>query len=283
MPVYYESRKNKRRTNQDYHLYMEYRVNHEAMIKAMLVADGMGGLACGEVASDLAGRKWMLKLHQLTMSKDFLGKTLNEQIEQLKLFSYKVVKEINEEVYQELNDKGITGGTTLSTAILYWDTLIFSNCGDSPAFYYNGQEKRVCKISREQNAAEELLAEGKVEKNSPEYWKHKNMLTDYIGKYRQSNPYTASIPFRKGDLILIGSDGAYGKLDESEIGRLMEQYYHMPDRLIKNIMEEAEKQGEEDNQTLVCYMEEMDEQKEESPKEKRGFFRKRRAVKSCIR
>ena len=282
MPVYFESRKNKRRTNQDYHLYMEYRVNHEAMIKAMLVADGMGGLACGEVASELAGQKWMLKLHQMTMSKDFLGKSLNEQIEQLKYFSFSVVKEINEEVYQELSDKGITGGTTLSTAILYWDTLIFSNCGDSPAYYYNGQEKKFAKLSREQNAAEELLAEGKVRKNSPEYWKHKNMLTDYIGKYRQSNPYIAAIPFKKEDCILIGSDGAYGRLDEADIGGLIEQHYHMPDRLIKNIMEEAEKQGEEDNQTLLCYIEEISEQRTEAPKSRRGFFRKRQAVKSCI-
>ena len=56
MAVYFESKKNKRRMNQDYHLYMEYRVNHEAMIRTMLVADGMGGLSCGETASRLAGQ-----------------------------------------------------------------------------------------------------------------------------------------------------------------------------------------------------------------------------------
>ena len=83
MPVYFESRKNKRKMNQDYHLYMEYRVNHEAMIRTMLVADGMGGLSCGELAASLAGEKWMLKLQKMTISDKFLGRSLNEQIEQL--------------------------------------------------------------------------------------------------------------------------------------------------------------------------------------------------------
>mgnify|MGYP003536999731 CR=1 FL=1 len=54
----------------------------------------------------------------------------------------------------------------------------------------------------------------------------------------------------------------------------------MPDRMIKEIMAAAEKQGEEDNQTLLCYIEEKAE--DISKKEKRGFFRKRQAVKSCI-
>ena len=250
-------------------------MNHEAMIRTMLVADGMGGLACGEIASALAGEKWILKLQKLTLSKDFLGKSLNEQIEKLKQFSYHVMQEINEEVYQELSNKGVTGGTTLTAAILYWDTLIFSNCGDSPAYYYGKEDLRFYKISKEQNAAEELLREGKVEKDSAEYWKHKHMLTDYIGKYRKAMPKIALIPFKKGDCLLIGSDGAFGKLDENTIKNCILHHYETPERMIRYIMEKAEKQGEEDNQTLLCYIEET-EKKETSPsKEKWGFFRKR--------
>ncbi len=281
MPVYFDSRKNKRRTNQDYHLYMEYRVNHEAMIRAMLVADGMGGLACGEVAAEKAGQKWIMKLQKLTISREFLGRSLNEQMELLKSFSYHVVNEINEEIYQELSNQGVTGGTTLTTAIFYWDTLIFSNCGDSPAYYYGKEDCLFYRISKEQNAAEELLKEGKVEKGSMAYWKHKHMLTDYIGKYRKAEPYVAAVPFKKGDCLLIGSDGAFGRLDEEMIKNSIGRYYDHPEKMIPYIIMEAEKQGEEDNQTLLCYKEEPERKNPESQKEKRGFFRKRQVVKSC--
>ena len=225
MPVYFETKKNKRRMNQDYHLYMEYRINHEAQIRAIAVADGMGGLACGEIASVMAVEKWILKLQKMTLSREFLGRTLNEQIEQLRRFSSSVVQEINEEVYQELSDRGVKGGTTLTTGILYWDTLIFSNCGDSPAYYYKRKEQSFYKISREQNAAEEMVLEGRVKKYSLEYWKHKNMLTDYIGKYRQANPYVCMMPFDKGDCLLLGSDGAFGRLNENEVGKIIKDYY----------------------------------------------------------
>ena len=123
MPVYFESRTNKRKVNQDRYYYMEYRINHEAMLRIFLVADGMGGLAKGEKASDLASRKWLQKLQQMTLSEDFLGKSLTEQMEGIKRFSYQVVQEINEEVYRELMDQGIEGGTTLTAGILFFHTL----------------------------------------------------------------------------------------------------------------------------------------------------------------
>lgn len=282
MPVYFESKKNRRKINQDYYLYLEYRVNHEAKMKAMLVADGMGGLESGEVAAQKAGEKWMLKLQKLTISNQFLGKSLNDQLEQLKNFSYHIINEINEEVYQELSDRGISGGTTLTTAILYWDTLIFSNCGDSPAYYFGKEERAFYKLSQEQNAAEELLKEGKVGRDSMEYWNHKHMLTDYIGKYRKAIPYVTSIPFTSGDCLLMGSDGAFGKLKEEMIKKCIITYYDKPERIIPYIMQQAEKQGEEDNQTLLCYMDEPPKGNLESHKEKRGLFRKRQAVKPCI-
>lgn len=279
MPVYFESRKNKRKTNQDYCLYIEYRINHEAMIKTMIVADGMGGLACGEEAATLAGEKWVLKLQKLTMSKNFLGKSLKDQMEQLKHFSYEVYQEINEEIYQYLYNQGVKGGTTLTAAIYYWDTLILSNCGDSPAYYYSEKKNQFLKLSKEHNAAEEMLREGKVTKESLEYWKHKNMLTDYLGKYRKAEPYVTTVLFEKGDCILIGSDGAYGKLNDESMKSAILKGCNRPNQIVKNILEAAEKQGEEDNQTLMCYLNEAEEERKEPKKEKRGFFRKRQAVK----
>lgn len=279
MPVYFESRKNKRSTNQDYHLFMEYRINHEAMIRIFLVADGMGGLACGELASSLAGEKWLLKLQKFTMSKEFLGRSLNEQIENLKRFSYQAVEEINEEVYRELSDRGITGGTTLTTGILYWDTLILANCGDSPAYLYQKKGNSFVSLSREQNAAEELLKEGKVTKDSPEYRRHKHLLTDYIGKYRRAEPHVTLVPFCAGDMLLIGSDGAFGNLQENQIKNIVKEKEHAPEQIVRDILSASEQLGEEDNQTLIVYMEEPKENIIEKKKGKWSLFQKRQAVK----
>lgn len=272
MPVYFESRKNKRRVNQDSHLYVEYRINHEAMLKIFVIADGMGGLSCGELASSLAVEKWMLKLQKQTMSKEFLGRSIKEQIECLKVFSFHAMQEINQEVYQELIDQGIEGGTTLTTGILFFDTLILSNCGDSPAYCYQGKEKSLIKVTKEQNVAEELVRQGKTTKNSPLYLQKKNMLTDYIGKYREAVPHVCTISFEPGDLLLLGSDGAFGRLREEELRRIILAKEHQPEQMIGEIMAQAENMGEEDNQTLMVYVKEAKkEEKKEIPKKKRWF------------
>lgn len=272
MPVYFESRTNKRKVNQDRHFYVEYRINHEALIKVFLVADGMGGLAKGEKASQMAAEKWLLKLQKTTLSGEFLGKSLTEQIECLKRFSYRAVREINEEVYRELTDQGIEGGTTLTAAILFWDTLILSNCGDSPAYLFQ-KEGGILKLTKDQNVAEELLRQGKIVKDSDDYEQKKHMLTDYIGKYRPAVPAVVSLDYQKGDILFLGSDGAFGSLREDELKEIVQREQERPEKIIGAVFRKAEGLGEEDNQTMILYMEEKEEKIKET--KKKGFFRRR--------
>lgn len=277
MPVYFESRKNKRQVNQDRHFYMEYRINHEALLKVFLVADGMGGLARGEKASQMAAEKWLLKLQKTTLSEEFLGRSLTEQIECLKRFSYKAVQEINEEVYQELTNQGIEGGTTLTAGILFWDTLILSNCGDSPAYLFQG-EGGLIKLTKDQNVAEELVRQGKITRDDYIYAQKKHMLTDYIGKYRAAAPAVVSLDYKKGDILLLGSDGAFGSLRENELKELIQREKGRPEQIIGTIFRKVEEMGEEDNQTMILYMEEKEEEPKKKEPKKKGLFRRRQAV-----
>lgn len=276
MSVYFESRINRRNINQDRYYYMEYRINHEAMLKVFLVADGMGGLSRGEKASALACEKWLSKLQTFTLSDEFLGRTLSEQMESLKRFFGRAVKEINEEVYRELLNQGIEGGTTLTGAILFWDTLMVFNCGDSPAYLLR-DDRSFLKLTKDQNVAEELFRQGKITKDSQTYRQKKHMLTDYIGKYRAAYANVLSLPYQKGDLFLLGSDGAFGSLREEELRSILLEKKEDPQQIIKTIFQKAEEMGEEDNQTMIVFFEEKDK-KEENPPKKRGFFRKRQAV-----
>jgi protein phosphatase len=255
---------------------MEYRVNHEAMVKVFLIADGMGGLSMGEKASALAAEKWLMKLQKMTISEEFVGRSLMEQIEALKIFSYRAVQEINEEVYRELMDQGIDGGTTLTAAILFWNTLILSNCGDSPAFLWK-EDGSLLRLTRDQNVAEELVRQGKISRGDQLYEQKKHMLTDYIGKYRKAEPSVLSMEYQKGEVLLLGSDGAFGSLSEDEIRGILARCKGQQDKVIESIFCRAQELGEEDNQTMIFFMEEKEENGQETSR-KKGWFWKRRAV-----
>lgn len=284
MGIFLESRKNKRKNNEDNYCYMEYRINLEAALKVYLVADGMGGLEKGEVFSKMAIELWQHKLLKFLMGERFSGCSLKAQIDGLCAFSYRVMREINEEVYQYGLDKGIYGGTTLTTAILFWDQLIVANCGDSPVFLVVGDKLK--RLTMEQNVAEQLIRTHKIERGSDIYYQKKNLLTDFIGKYAPVEPYVVRLSYHEDDLLLMGSDGAFGELSESEILELILE--NEDSHIIPTIFDYAAQKGENDNQTMIlyrgkneakeAYIEKIEEEKQGGEKKevtkKAFFFRK---------
>ena len=109
-------------------------MNAEAVVKAMVVADGMGGLSGGKYYSEAAVNLWYQELLQTLMSDRFKGNPLDRQIEILQEFSEEIYSKLNQGLYKKGLDAGIKGGTTLSAVIHFWDTFIVSNCGDSPIY-----------------------------------------------------------------------------------------------------------------------------------------------------
>lgn len=284
MGIFLESRKNKRKNNQDNYCYMEYRINLEAALKVYLVADGMGGLEKGEQFSKMAIGLWQHKLLEFLMGDKFSGCSLKAQIDGLCAFSYRVIQEINEEVYQYGLDNGIYGGTTLTTAILFWDQLIVANCGDSPAFLLTGDKLK--RLTMEHNVAEQLIRTHKIERGSETYYQKKNLLTDFIGKYAPVEPHVIRLPYREEDLLLMGSDGAFGELLESELLELLLE--NEDSDIISAVFDYAVQKGENDNQTMIlyrgknetkeAYIEKIEEEKQIEEKKERtkksSFFRR---------
>lgn len=284
MGIFLESRKNKRKDNQDNYCYMEYRINLEAALKVYLIADGMGGLEKGEKFSKMAINLWQHKLLEFIMGEKFSGCSLKKQIDGLCSFSYRAIQEINEEVYQYGLDNGIYGGTTLTTAILFWDQLIVANCGDSPAFLLTGDKLK--RLTMEHNVAEQLIRTHKIERGSETYYQKKNLLTEFIGKYAPVEPHVVRMPYREEDLLLMGSDGAFGELLESELLEILLE--NEDSDIISAVFDYAVQKGENDNQTMIlyrgrnetkeAYIEEIEEEKLVEEKrentKKSSFFRR---------
>ena len=89
MAFYFASEKNKREVNEDSYCQMELRINLEASISAMVVADGMGGLSGGKFYSEAALELWYQGLLDTMMGENFRDCSLHQQIEALTEFSEK--------------------------------------------------------------------------------------------------------------------------------------------------------------------------------------------------
>ena len=115
MAFFFASEINRRSSNEDSYCQMEIRMNAEAAVKAMVVADGMGGLSGGKYYSEAAVNLWYQELLQILMSDRFKGNPLDRQIEILQEFSEEIYSKLNQRLYKKGLDAGIKGGTTLKS------------------------------------------------------------------------------------------------------------------------------------------------------------------------
>lgn len=251
MAFYYSSEINKRSVNEDSFCNMEIRMNHEAAVSAMVVADGMGGLSAGKRYSEYAINMWYGELVKTVMGDGFRDGSLEQQIDALMEFSGQIFEKINRALYQKGMDAGVKGGTTLSCAIHFWDTWIISNCGDSPVYLMkNGSLSLVSEI---QNVASQLVKKGMTKEGSTIFYQNKNRLTEYLGKREEVHPYCIRLNEEKLDSLLLGSDGAFGDLSFNQIEMILNEQRD-PQDILKELFEQARLGGEEDNQTAVLYL-----------------------------
>ena len=250
MAVYFNSEINRRSSNEDSYCDLKLRINHEASVHVMSVADGMGGLSGGKYYSRAAVRLLNEKLLHLIMDDDFRGSSLDEQTELLLDFSGRVFQEINLELYTAGLNAGVKGGTTLSMVIHFWHSYIIANCGDSPVYYMKDDELHLA--SDIQNAAWHMMLEGITQEGSVIYYQNKSRLLQYLGRREQVTPYITVLEDDRADCILLGTDGVFGNLGQEEIGRILCQKKN-GQNIIRDLFERARDGGEDDNQTAIYY------------------------------
>ena len=118
----YSSVGNVRKSQEDSYYIGSHPQNAE--FRLMLVADGMGGLANGEIASNIAAREMFLWFKSLDPREYY-----NNDNQNLERAINRQVAKIN----NQINSKVYTGGTTLCFAIVKRDNILVGNIGDSKA------------------------------------------------------------------------------------------------------------------------------------------------------
>ena len=250
MACFFDSVKNKRTTNEDSYCKMDLGINHEAQVSSMVVADGMGGLDAGEEYSSTAVKLWYRELMRTLLSEEFTDTSLENQLEVLKDNTVRAFSRIGKTLYKKGIDSGVRGGTTLTVVLHFWNTLLIANCGDSPVYgFKNGQVELLSEV---QNAAGKMVREGKIKPGSLLYYQNKNRLLSYMGGREEVEPYINVVDSRDYDCIIVGTDGAFGGLDEEELQWVFGQITS-PDTLIRTLFDSARAKGEDDNQTAIVY------------------------------
>ena len=174
---------------------------------AYVVCDGMGGMAAGEVASQLAVQTFLA-----TFAANGNGVAVEAVLEQ-------AIRSANAAVHQagmQADKKGM--GTTLVAACVQGERLYIGNVGDSRAYLIQHHE---CKqITIDHSYLNELIRTGVVDVKDAASVDVKGMqtvITRAIGVEASVDPDFFSLTLTPGDVVLLASDGLTRYVDQKEL------------------------------------------------------------------
>jgi protein phosphatase len=208
----------------------------------LVVADGMGGHAAGEVASQMTvdGIKRMLASEDLE-SPDLEGNAFGA-------FLGKVLESVNQEVWEAGQTPEKQGmGTTCTLAAMRGDQLFLAHIGDSRAYLLRDGELH--QVSTDHSWVEEAVAMGTLTREEARVHPNRNVITRAIGLDQQVKVDTSSMPLANGDLILLCSDGLNSMIPDDEIKRALLD--NGPERVCQALIDAANNAGGHDNTTVA--------------------------------
>lgn len=206
----------------------------------ILVADGMGGHAAGEVASRMAAD---------IISREYFHHENGQTGVEKSLLS--AFRKANKQIYESAaDDPKLRGmGTTCTAIVVKQDEIYFAHAGDSRAYFI--KEKQINQVTTDHTYVQELLKQGNISAAEAAVHPQRNVLTNAMGtkpelrvdagKYAQ--------PLTEQDVLLLCSDGLYDYLEDQVMATMI---LDKPlQEAAEALVAEAKKRGGHDNITVL--------------------------------
>ncbi len=205
----------------------------------LIVADGMGGRASGQVASRIAVD---------TVRDSFVagiagGRDLSEVLASS-------LQAANSAVYREATSKPeLQGmGTTCVTAAVKDGTAYFAHLGDSRIYLL--RDGRICRLTEDHSFVAEKVRTGEITEDQARRSRFRNIITRAIGLEATAQPSIGSTELESGDVLLLCSDGLSGPVTDNQMADILCSSSD-PEEACNRLVSTALKNGGTDNITVV--------------------------------
>jgi serine/threonine protein phosphatase PrpC len=177
----------------------------------LLICDGMGGAAAGDLAARIATEA--IK-HQLVGA----GTSVAEHPGQcLKSAVWGANGAVFAEAKAHPETQGM--GTTCTAAVVLPDQLFIAQVGDSRAYLL--RDGRLQMLTRDQTMADQLVKSGVLRPEDVGTFAYRHVLLQAVGTRSTIEPITSEAHLRRGDRILLCSDGLHGSVPDHQIARIL--------------------------------------------------------------
>src|SRR5215471_11645268 len=211
-----------------------------------IVADGMGGHAAGEVASEIAVDT-VSNMYYQEDSADVAASLL------------RAIRRANTSIHQRAAENMLrTGmGTTCVAAVLRGNMAYIANVGDSRAYLLRGSS--VKQISQDHSWVAEQVRAGILTDDQARTHTQRNVITRCLGTQAEVDVDVFHEELKEGDSLILCTDGLSGLVSDEELLSIVDQF--VPQESVYHLVERANENGGPDNITaIVARVEEVGEE-----------------------
>ena len=224
-----------------------------------VVADGMGGMNAGEVASDIAVKT----IEELFSLEDFSEIISSEN--SIKEFMLSAVVKADSNIKKRVKEDPSTSGmgTTIVVAWVIGNIAHIVWCGDSRAYRFN-REFGLTQLTKDHSYVQQLVDEGKLEPELAFDHPYSNVITRSLGDTKsQAEPDYRFYNLAEGDYILLCTDGLCGLCRDEEILAVLNEHQEK-NNIVESrnaLINAALEAGGYDNVTVVLFQQVQTEEK----------------------
>jgi protein phosphatase len=215
----------------------------------LVVCDGMGGAAAGEVASSMA-----VESIAVTMLSDEVAPPppglVDDQKTALARKLRQAAREANLQIFREARDNATRSGmgTTMTAAIIRDRHALVAQVGDSRCYVW--RQGNFTQVTRDQSLVNQLLESGHITPEQAKFFEHSNVILQALGVQEEVEVQLSQVELRRGDRLMLCSDGLVGVVTDEEIGAVLGAVDD-PEEASRALCDMANAAGGPDNITCI--------------------------------
>ncbi|MCB9099248.1 MAG: serine/threonine-protein phosphatase [Anaerolineales bacterium] len=204
-----------------------------------ILADGMGGHQKGEIASAITIE---------TVNQEYYARRNNHTPAAQKETIADALAEAIQTANQQVMNATQGGGTTIIASVLYSDTIVAMNVGDSRAYLLRDGKLRL--LSKDHSLVSRLVEMGKITEEEALNHPRRNVLYQALGQGGDLEIYTVTEKLQLNDVIILCSDGLWGEIGDQAITDVLTTVSN-PFVAAQQLIDMANQSGGPDNITAI--------------------------------
>ncbi len=224
---------------------------HDDAIGLYVVADGLGGHAAGEVASEEAVhqvRAWVRRERPrvAALVENPYDTDLQNDAEQILRGAIQSATYLIHSM-AEFDDSKAGMGTTISVLMLLGRVAVVGQVGDSRI--YLTRDEQIAQITDDHTLIAAQIREGMITEEEARYAPHRNVITRAVGSHEYVEVDTRVVETVPGDRFLLCTDGLHGYLENDNEAM---RHLSLPgNEGVKQLIQLANTRGGKDNITAI--------------------------------